>query len=81
MEQSLLNAFQSTLDKGFEVNKVKTLTHAEDYDRSEFNINSIDFSKVPRVNTRLIRGDNYNQGNTRVTTSDPYNDIFGDKLV
>jgi hypothetical protein len=79
MEKSLLNAFQDTLDKGFDKEKSKTLTHAEDFDRSQFDINSIDFSKVPSVNPRLIKGDDYNLGDTRITTSDPYNEIFGDK--
>lgn len=79
MENSLLNVFQDTLNKGFNVEKAKALTHAENYDRSQFDISSIDFSKVPRVNPRKLRGDSYNKGNTKVTTSDPYNDIFGDK--
>ena len=80
MEQSLLNTFQDTLDNGLSDKTKKTLTHAEDFDRSEFDVKNVDFRKVPRVTPRLIQGGNYNHATTKVTTSDPYNQIFGDKL-
>ena len=81
METSLLNVFQEALDFGLDLKTAKNLKHAEDFDRSQFNVKSIDFSKVPRVVPRLIKGEDYNHAITKVTISDPYNKIFGDKLV
>ena len=81
VERSLLNVFQDTLDRGLNKESAKNLKFAEDFDKSQFNVKSIDFSKIPRVIPSFIKGESYNHANTKVTTSDPYNEIFGDKLV
>jgi hypothetical protein len=80
MENSLLNEFQETLDEELDKKKAKNLKHAENFDRSQFDVKHIGFSRVPRVVPQLIKGDNYNHSTTKVTSSDPYNQIFGDKL-
>lgn len=81
MEDSLLNTFQDSLDKGLDLKKAKNLKHAEDFDKSQFDVKSINYNRVPRVMPHLIKGDHYNHQTTKITTSDPYNEVFGDKLV
>lgn len=80
MENSLLNEFQETLDNGLDKKTAMNLKHAENFDKSQFDVKNIGFSRVPRVVPKLIKGDNYNHATTKVTTSDPYNQLFGDKL-
>ena len=81
MEGSLLNEFQDTLNNGLDKESAKNLKHAEDFDKSQFDVKSIGFSRIPRVVPELVTGNNYNHANTKITSSDPYNEIFGDKLV
>lgn len=81
VENTLLNVFEDTLDKGLDKNQAKNLKHAENFDKDQFNIKSLDFSRIPRSVPTLIKGDNYNHQITKVTINDPYKEVFGDKLV
>merc|ERR1712222_270214 len=65
-EDGLLTEFQETLDKGF--------------DKSQFDIKNMEFKRIPKVIPHLVKGGNYNHQTTKITTSDPYNQIFGDNL-
>ena len=80
MENSLLNEFEATLEKGLDKKNSGNLKHAENFDKDQFDVNNIGFKNVPNVNSQLIKGDTYNPSLTKVTTSDPYNEIFGNKL-
>ena len=79
-EDGLLTEFQETLDKGFDKKANKNLKHAEDFDKSQFDVKNMGFTRVPRVIPHLVKGGNYNHQTTKVTKSDPYKQIFGDKL-
>jgi hypothetical protein len=80
MESTLLNEFEATLEKGLDKKTAGDLLHAEKFDKDQFDHKNIGFTKVPQVKPEYIKGSNYNPSVTKVTTSDPYNEIFGNKL-
>lgn len=81
MENRLLNIFQETLDEGLDKNYARNIRHADKFDIDRLDVKNIDFRDIPRVNPNLFKGENYNHYDTKVTTSDPYNEIFGDNRL
>lgn len=77
MESTLLTEFEQTLDKGLNKATAKNLLHADKFDRDQFDHKNIGFSKVPQIKPQLARGNNFNASLSKVTSSDPYNEMFG----
>jgi hypothetical protein len=81
MENYLLNQFKETLNKQFDFKTAKNIKHVDELDKSQVNVN-IDFGAMPKVQPAAVQSnskytDNFTLQNTKVTSSDPYREIFG----
>jgi len=82
MENYLLNQFKDTLNKQFDYSKTKNIKHVDELDKGQLNVSGMDFGAMPRVRSEAVKSnskysDNFTAENTKVTTSDPYKEIFG----
>jgi hypothetical protein len=83
VEGYLLKEFKTAMDSAVNYNSSKKLEHVEDFDKHQINLKGIDFSNAPFVTKEGVRTSikydslNTNDPNIRVTSSDPYNTIFG----
>ena len=82
MENFLLNQFKDTLNKQFDYSKTKNIKHVDDLDKNQLNIAGMDFGAMPKVNRDSVQvgskyANNFTAENTKVTSSDPYKEIFG----
>jgi len=82
MEGYLLNQFKDTLNKQFDFSQTKNIKHVDELDKSQVNVSGVDFSTIPKVqpaaaqvNSKYVN--NFTLENTKVTSSDPYREIFG----
>lgn len=82
MENYLLKEFKQTLDNQFGFVKAKNIKHVDELDKSQINLKGIDFGAMPKVHPEAVENkskytDNFTAGNVKVTSSDPYKEIFG----
>ncbi len=82
MENVLLGQFKDTLNKQFEFSTAKKITHVEEFDKNRINLSGMDFGAMHKVHPEAVKvnskyTDNFNAENTKVTSSDPYKEVFG----
>lgn len=82
MENYLLKEFKHTLDNQFGFVQAKNIQHFDELDKSQINLKGIDFGAMPKVHPEAVEykskySDNYTAGKVKVTSSDPYKEIFG----
>jgi hypothetical protein len=84
VEDYLLNQFKSTIDSAIDYSSNSKLVHVDNFDKSKINLrglnlqNSAPFIPKEAVATSMkYQPASLNDPNVRVTSSDPYNTIFG----
>jgi hypothetical protein len=85
-EDYLLNQFKSAIDSAIDYSSNKNLEHVDTFDKSKINLKTIDYSGAPTIHKAAVANSmkyhEYNQyqlndPNVKITSSDPYNTIFG----
>ena len=82
MENYLLKEFKNTLNNQFAFVQAKNIRHVDDLDKSQINLKGFDFGAMPKVHPEAVEykskyTDNFTAGKVKVTSSDPYKEIFG----
>lgn len=82
VENYLLGQFKDTLSRQFDYTTAKNIKHVDELDKNQIKMSGMDFGAMPKVRSEGVRvnskyTDNFTTQNTRITASDPYNEIFG----
>jgi hypothetical protein len=82
MQNFLLKQFKDTLNKQFDYSATKNIQHVEELDKNQINVSGMDFGAMPKVHSEAVKvnskyANNFTAENTKVTSSDPYKEIFG----
>lgn len=82
MENYLLGQFKNTLNKQFDYSATKKIMHVDELDKNQIKLSGMDLGAMPKVHSEAVKvnskyDNNFTAENTKVTSSDPYKEIFG----
>lgn len=87
VEEYLLNQFKSTIDSAFNYNSNQNLVDVKDFNKNSINLRNVDFkNNAPLINKEAVQTNlKYSEyqlsdpNKTKISSSDPYGTIFGNK--
>lgn len=80
-ENYILKDFKQALDRQFDYTQTKNIQHVDELDKTQIKVNGLDFGRIPKISNEVLENkskytDNYKAGSVKVTSSNPYGEIF-----
>ena len=84
VENYLLKDFKEALNKHLDFSQTKNIQHVDDLDKTQIKLSGLEYGNMPKFNAQALESkskytDNFTAGQVKVSSSNPYGEIFGGK--